>query len=99
MRTGAQLHAITGGLEVLALVFLMHAAAFFFWNYGLYAACVTVAVLILVDLQQPFNYSAEGYRLLWTLCGVAIGVVVMFLGGLLAGRADNRPHEQANRSA
>jgi hypothetical protein len=43
-------------------------------------------VLTLIDLQQPTDYSAEGYRLLWTLCGVGIGVVVMFLAGLLAKR-------------
>ena len=35
----------------------------------------------------PSNYAAEGYRVLWTLCGVAIGVLVMFLAGLLAKRA------------
>jgi len=43
-------------------------------------------VLTLLDLPHPSNYSAEGYRVLWTLCGVAIGVLVMFLAGLLAKR-------------
>ena len=46
----------------------------------------TGAVLTLIDLPQPTNYSAEGYRLLWTLCGVAIGVVVMLLASLLGKR-------------
>jgi hypothetical protein len=41
-------------------------------------------VLTLLDLTKPSNYSAEGYRLLWILCGVVIGVSVMFLSGLLA---------------
>jgi len=36
-------------------------------------------VLILLDLPQPANYAAEGYPVLWTLCGVGIGVLVMFL--------------------
>jgi hypothetical protein len=31
-------------------------------------------------------FGAEGYRMLWALCGVAIGVLVMFLA-LLARRA------------
>jgi hypothetical protein len=41
-------------------------------------------VLTLVDLPQPSNYAAEGYRLLWTLCGAGIAVLVMLLAGLLA---------------
>jgi hypothetical protein len=43
-------------------------------------------VLILIDLPQPASYSAEGYRVLWTLSGVAIGVLVMLLAALLAKR-------------
>jgi hypothetical protein len=43
-------------------------------------------VLILVDLRQPANYGAEGYRVLWTLCGAGISVLVMLLAGLLAKR-------------
>jgi len=38
------------------------------------------------DARLPANYSTAGYRLLWTLCGVAIGVAVMFLAGLPAKR-------------
>jgi hypothetical protein len=48
---------------------------------------IAAGVLLLVDLPQPANYAAEGYRLLWTLCGVGIGVLVMLLAGLLAKRA------------
>jgi hypothetical protein len=40
----------------------------------------------LIDVLQPTDYSAEGYRALWVFCGVAIGVVVMFLASLLARR-------------
>jgi hypothetical protein len=39
-----------------------------------------------LDLPHPSNYAAEGYRLLWTLCGVGIGVLVMLFAGLLAKR-------------
>ena len=41
-------------------------------------------MLILLDLPQPSNYGAEGDRVLWTLCGAGIAVLVMLLAGLLA---------------
>ena len=84
---GSHLVAITHGLQVVALVLFMHAAAIRFWNYAVYCGAVAAGVLILMDLPQPSNYAAEGYRVLWTLCGVAIGVLVMLLAGLLAKRA------------
>jgi uncharacterized membrane protein YccC len=83
---GQRLVAMTYGLEVVALVLFMHAAAIRFWNYAIYCAAIAAGVLILVDLPQPANYSAEGYRVLWTLCGVGIAVVVMVLAGMLARR-------------
>jgi fusaric acid resistance family protein len=83
---GLRLFAVERGLEVVALVVLMHGAAIRFWNYALYCGAIAAGVLILVDLPQPSSYSAEGYRVLWTLCGVGIGVLVMFLAGLLAKR-------------
>jgi hypothetical protein len=83
---GLRFLSITFGLEVVAIVLLMHAAGIRFWNYAFYTAAVAAAVLILLDLPQPSNYGAEGYRVLWTLCGVAIGVLVMLLAGLLGKR-------------
>jgi hypothetical protein len=84
---GQQLVSITHGLTVVAIVLFMHAVATFFWNYAFFEAAIVAGVLLLVDLPRPANYSAEGYRVLWTLCGVAIGVLVMLLAGLLAKRA------------
>ena len=81
---GLRLFAILRGLEVVALVLLAHGIALRFWNYALYTGAIASGVLILVDLPQPSNYGAEGYRLLWTLCGVGIAVLVMLLAGLLA---------------
>jgi hypothetical protein len=52
-------------------------------------------VLILVDLPQPSNYGAEGYRILWTLCGVAMGVFVLLLAGLLTRRKAKAPPQPA----
>jgi uncharacterized membrane protein YccC len=83
---GLRLLSITFGLEVVAIVLLMHAAAIRFWNYAFYTGAIAAAVLTLLDLPQPSDYGAEGYRVLWTLCGVAIGVLVMFLADLLAKR-------------
>jgi Fusaric acid resistance protein-like len=84
---GLRLLSITHGLEVVALVLFMHAAGIRFWNYAFYCGAIAAGVLLLMDLPQPSNYGAEGYRVLWTLCGVAIGVLVMLLAGLLAKRA------------
>ncbi len=96
---GLRLFAIDRGLEVVALVLLMHGAAIRFWNYALYGAAIAAGVLILVDLPQPSNYSAEGYRLLWTLCGVGIGVLVMLLAGLFAKRRATAPPQPATQPA
>ena len=96
---GLRLFEIERALEVIALVLLMHAAAVRFWNYALYYAAITAGALILVDLPQPSNYSAEGDRVLWALCGVGIGVIVMFLAGLLAKRRAKARPQPAPRPA
>jgi len=87
---GLRLFAVTRGLEMVALVFLMHGMAIRFWNYALYTAAIAAGVLILVDLPQPSDYGAEGYRVLWTFCGVAIGALVLLLAGVLGKRSQAR---------
>jgi uncharacterized membrane protein YgaE (UPF0421/DUF939 family) len=96
---GLRLFAISRGLEVVALVLLMHAAAVRFWNYAIYCAAIAAAVLVLIDIPQPSDYAAEGYRVLWTLCGVGIGVLVMLLAGLLARRPAKAPPQPAAQPA
>jgi hypothetical protein len=88
---GLRLFAVSRGLEVVALVLLVHAAGIRFWNYAIYYAAITAGVLTLLDIPHPSNYSAEGYRVLWALCGVAIGALVMLLAGLLARRKARVP--------
>jgi uncharacterized membrane protein YccC len=83
---GRDLFAVTRGLEVVALVLLVHAVGIRFANYALYCAAIAAGVLILLDLPQPSDYSAEGYRVLWTLCGAGIGLLVILLPTLLAKR-------------
>jgi hypothetical protein len=88
---GVRLFAIDHGLEVVALVLVMHAIAIRFWNFALYTAAIAAGVLVLIDLPQPSDYAAEGYRVLWTLCGVGVGVLVMLLAGLLGRRRREQP--------
>jgi hypothetical protein len=83
---GLHLVAVTLGLQAVALVIFAHAAAIRFWNYAVFYACLSAGVLTLLDVPQPTDYSAEGYRVLWVFCGVVIGVLVMLLAGLLAKR-------------
>ncbi|MFD8222832.1 FUSC family protein [Streptomyces massasporeus] len=81
------------GFEVVALVLFTHGVAIRYWNYALYTAAIAAGALILVDLPQPSDYAAEGYRVLWTLCGVGFALLVMLLAGLLAKRtARTAPH-------
>ena len=97
--TGLRLLAIVHGLEIVAIVLLMHAIAIRFWNYAIYCAAIAAGALILVDLPQPGNFDAVGYRVAWTASGVGIGVLVMLLAGLLAKRTRNVPPQQAKHSA
>jgi hypothetical protein len=96
---GLRLFVISFGLEVVAIVLFMHAGAIRFWNYALYCGAIAAGVLTLLDLPQPSNYAAEGYRVLWTLCGVGIAVLVMFLADLLARRTAKAPSQPATQPA
>jgi hypothetical protein len=92
---GLRRFTVDHGFEVVAIIVLMHAVATRFYNYALYYAAITAAVLLLLDAPHPSNYAAEGDRVLWTLAGVGIGVLVLLLGGVLGklakGRAKARP--------
>jgi hypothetical protein len=91
---GPQLASIVHGLTLIAIVLFVHGVAMFFWNYAFFEAAIVAGVLILVDLPHPANYSAEGYRVLWTLCGIAIGVLVMLVGSLLGRLAARKVKAQ-----
>ncbi len=64
-------------------------------NYALYAAAIAGAVLIALDLPHPTNLDAEGRRIFFTFCGVAIAVIVMFLATLLQKRKAKTAAPQA----
>ncbi|WP_406098919.1 FUSC family protein [Streptomyces sp. NBC_01013] len=92
---GLRLFAVERALEVVALVLFMHGAAIRFWNYAFYCAAIAAGALILIDLPQPSGYAAEGYRVLWTLCGVGAGLLVMLLADLLAKHTAEAPAQPA----
>jgi O-antigen ligase len=96
---GLRLLSITLGLEMVAIVLIMHAVAIRLWNDALYGAAIAAAVLILLDVQQPSNYGAEGDRVLWTLCGVGIAVLVMLLASLLAKHTAKTTPQPATQPA
>ena len=96
---GLHLFATDIGLSTVALVLLVHGVGIRFWNYALYYSFISAGVLLLIDLPQPTNYGDEGYRLLWTACGVAIGVLVMFLASLLGRRSAKTPPQPAAQPA
>ncbi len=50
-------------------------------NYAYYTAAIASAVLIAADLPRPESYAAEGRRVLFTIIGGGIGVIVMFHRG------------------
>lgn len=56
-------------------------------NYAWYYAAMTGVVLISLDLPHPSDLADEARRVLFTLVGVGIAVLVMFLADLLAKRA------------
>ena len=97
--TGLKLISIRHGLELLTIVFFMHGAAIRFWNYAFYTAAIAAGALLAADLPQPSDYSAEGQRVLWTLIGVTIAVLVMLLGNLLAKLTAKAPHQAAPHPA
>jgi Fusaric acid resistance protein-like len=97
--TGLRLLVLEHGLQIVAIVLLMHGVATRFWNYAVYCAAIAAGVLILVDIPQPSNFDAVGYRVAWTAAGVGIGVLVMLLAGLLAKRAAKTPPQPTARPA
>ena len=57
----------------------MHGAAIRFCNYAFYTAAIAAGAFA-TDLPHPSNYSAGGERVLYTLIGIAIAVLVKLLG-------------------
>jgi Fusaric acid resistance protein-like len=97
--TGLKLISIRHALEVVVIVIYVNGAAIRFWNYAFYTAALAGGTLLAVDLPHPSNLSAEVDRVLYTLIGVAIAVLVMLLGDLLAKRRAKAPAQAAPHPA
>jgi uncharacterized membrane protein YccC len=67
-------------LEVIMLVVLAIGVSIRSVNYALYTAAIAAGVLIGMGLPDPGDLGAEWRRVLYTLIGVGIGVIVMLLG-------------------
>jgi hypothetical protein len=96
---GVNLISVTDALELVTIVLFIHAASIQFWNYALYTAAIAAGVLLAAGLPHPSNFTAEGQRVLWTLIGVAIAVLVMLIGDRLGKRRAKAPPEAASQPA
>jgi len=74
-------------LEVAIIIFAAIAVSIRGVNYALYCAALAAAVLIGIDLPHPHDLGDEGRRVLFTLIGVGIAVVVMLFANLLQKRS------------
>ena len=79
-------------LEVLTVILGTLAGSIRAVNYALYCAALAAAVLIAEDLPNPTNLGHEARRVLFTLVGVGIAVLVMLLAGLLQKRTAKTAH-------
>ncbi len=74
-------------LEVVIILFAVVAASIRTVNYALYCAAIAALVLIAMDLPHPASLADEGRRVLFTLAGVGIGVLVMLLANMIQKRS------------
>ena len=71
-------------LEAIVVLLAGLAASTRAASYALYCAAMATLVLIAEDVTHPTNFSAEGRRILFTFVGLAIGIAVLGIGGLIA---------------
>jgi hypothetical protein len=74
-------------LEAIVVVFAFAAAALRTVNYAIYCAAIAALVLIADDIPHPADLTDEIRRVLFTLAGVGIAVLVMLLASQLQKRA------------
>ena len=74
-------------LEVIVVVLFALAISIRTVSYTWYTAAMAGAILIAADIPHPSSLTDEGRRILWTLAGVGIAVIVMFLADQLQKHA------------
>ena len=70
-------------LEILIVILAAAGGAMRSANYAIYCICIAAVVLLVDDVSNPTNHSAEGERVLFTFIGLGIGLVVLVLAGLI----------------
>ena len=73
-------------LEVIVVVLIALGASIRTMSYTFYTAAIAAAVLIAADVPNPSSLTHEGRRILFTLAGVGIAIIVLLLAGLLQKR-------------
>jgi len=74
-------------LEVIIVVLFALAGSLRTVSYTWYTAAVASAVLIAADIPHPTDLTHEARRILFTLAGVGISIIVLLLAGLLQKHA------------
>ena len=85
-------------LEVIIVLLFGLAAAIRFVNFAWYTAALAGGLLIAMDVPHPSNFASEGRRILFTLAGVGIAVIVMFLADWLQKHAAKAAPQAAKAS-
>jgi len=70
-------------LKVIIVILFALAGSIRTVNYAWYTAAVAAAVLVAIDVPHPSNLDAEGRRILFTLAGIGIAMIVMLLANQL----------------
>jgi Fusaric acid resistance protein-like len=83
-------------LQAIVVVLGAFAASFRSASYAFYCAAMAGLVLIAEDVAHPTNFSAEGRRVLFTFIGLAIGIAVLGIGGLIQKHAAKTAAAQAS---
>lgn len=86
-------------LEVVIVLLAALAASIRTVNYAWYCTAIAAFALIAMDLPHPTNLADEGRRVLFTLAGVGIGVIVMFLADALRKRGAKAASQAARPAA
>jgi uncharacterized membrane protein YgaE (UPF0421/DUF939 family) len=87
-------------LEAIVVVLFALGASIRTMSYTFYTAAIAGAVLIAGDVPDPSSLSHEGRRILFTLAGVGISIIVLLLAGLLQSAPPRRhPQHQRHRES
>lgn len=86
-------------LEAALVVLMAVAASIRAASYALYCTAVAAAALLGIGLAHPASLAAEWQRVLFTFVGIAIGLLVLLVGNLLAKRQPHPGPPPASRAS